>query len=150
MQLDNEVLNIADIAPNRTVLEGRKTKMSEIVNMSLVFTGWTFTESKFQNKRKHEDFYPDEHVEVVEKKSKAKSGASIQKNEQDKDKAKKPEEKRECLTLQFKLDNDLRIVFTSSAVLIQQLRDFLKAKPDATSFRATIKHIDNRFYKFST
>lgn len=150
MQLDNEILNIADIAPNRTVLEGRKTKMSEIVNMSLVFTGWTFTESKFQNKRKHEDFYPDEHVEVIEEKSKTKDEASVSGDEQNKDKAKKTKEKRECLTLQFTLDGDLRIVFTSSAVLIQQLRDFLKVKPDATSFRATIKHIDNRFYKFST
>lgn len=134
---------IADFAPNRTVLEGRKTKISEIVNLPLVFTGWTFTESKFQdNKRKKpkkED--GEEQVEVID-------FEDVKKDEKDEE-PDVPKQKRECLTLQFEKDGELRVLFTSSSVLIQQLKDFIEAKPDATKFRACIQHIDNRFYKFS-
>lgn len=140
---------IADFAPNRTVLEGRKTKISEIVNLPLVFTGWTFTESKFQdNKRKKakkED--EEEQVEVIDFED---TKEDKNKKDEKKDEPDIPKQKRECLTLQFEKDGELRVLFTSSSVLIQQLKDFIEAKPDATKFRACIQHIDNRFYKFST
>ena len=57
-------------------------------------------------------------------------------------------EKCERLTLQFEQDGQKHIVFTSSEVLIEQLRAFIKAMPDATCFRATIKRVDNKFLKF--
>lgn len=132
---------LADYAPNRTVLEGRKTKISEIVNLSLVFTGWTFTESKFQNTRKKKQKQDEEQVEIVEFEDVAEDKELV---------LDEPKPKRECLTLQFEKDGELRVLFTSSSVLIQQLKDFIEAKPDATKFRACIQHIDNRFYKFST
>ena len=141
MQLD-DIPCIADFAPNRTVLEGRKTKISEIVNLPLVFTGWTFTESKFQdNKRKKPKKEEEEQVEVIDFESV---------KEVEDEESEKPKQKRECLTLQFEKDGELRVLFTSSSVLIQQLKDFIEARPDATKFRACIQHIDNRFYKFST
>ena len=54
----------------------------------------------------------------------------------------------ERLTLQFELNGQKRIVFTSSEVLIEQHRSFLEAMPGAKKFRATIKRIDNKFLKF--
>ena len=56
--------------------------------------------------------------------------------------------KSERLTLQFEQDGQKHIVFTSSEVLIEQLRSFEKAMPGATCFRATIKRVDNKFLKF--
>ena len=132
---------IADFAPNRTVLEGRKTKISEIVNLPLVFTGWTFTESKFQDNKRKKPKKEEEQVEVID----FESVKEVKDEEPE-----KPKQKRECLTLQFEKDGELRVLFTSSSVLIQQLKDFIEARPDATKFRACIQHIDNRFYKFST
>ena len=57
-------------------------------------------------------------------------------------------EKCERLTLQFEQDGQKHIVFTSSEVLIEQLKSFIKAMPDAKCFRATIKRVDNKFLKF--
>lgn len=131
---------LADYAPNRTVLEGRKTKISEIVNLPLVFTGWTFTESKFQDSKKKKQKEKEEQVEVID----FEDVTEIKEPAKD-----EPKQKRECLTLQFEKDGELRVLFTSSSVLIQQLKDFIEVKPEATKFRACIQHIDNRFYKFS-
>jgi hypothetical protein len=52
------------------------------------------------------------------------------------------------LTLQFEQNGQKKIVFTSSEVLIEQLKSFLEAMPDATCFRATIRRVDNKFFKF--
>jgi len=54
----------------------------------------------------------------------------------------------ERVTLQFEQDGRKHIVFTSSEVLIEQLRAFEKAMPEAKKFRATIKRFDNKFFKF--
>ena len=53
----------------------------------------------------------------------------------------------ERLTLQFTLDNVQRVVFTSSAVLIEQLRDFEKVCP-SKQFVGTIRKI-GKCYKFT-
>lgn len=129
MQLD-EIPALSKIAPNTTVLEGKKIKINEILNLTLVFTGWKITISKYQDKETREKL----------------------KEQNEKPEQKKDDKKiklRECLELQFIYENEKRVIFTSSGVLIQQLKDFLKAQPDATQFKACIKYVDNRFYKFA-
>ena len=101
---------IADFANNHTILEGKKVKISDIVNIPLVFTGWKISASHFKDKNSRS---------------------------------------MKCLTLQFDKDGDKCIIFTSSSVLIQQITDFEKQSPNSKKFKATIRHIDNRFYKFS-
>ena len=112
------------------MLEGKKIKINEILNLTLVFTGWKITISKYQDKETREKL----------------------KEQNEKPEQKKDDKKiklRECLELQFIYENEKRVIFTSSGVLIQQLKDFLKAQPDATQFKACIKYVDNRFYKFA-
>lgn len=106
----DEIPRIADFAKNRTILEGKKVHIDDILNIELVFTGWKISNSHFKDKN-------------------AKN--------------------QKCLTLQFDKDGNKCIIFTSSNVLMQQLNDFVQANPNATDFRARIKHIDNRFYKFT-
>lgn len=57
-------------------------------------------------------------------------------------------EKAERLTLQFERDGNKHVIFTSSEVLIEQLRAFIKAMPNATRFKATIRRVDNKCLKF--
>ena len=47
-------------------------------------------------------------------------------------------ERKECLTLQFMLNDQKYIVQTSSSVLLSQVREFAAVMPDATCFKATI------------
>lgn len=54
----------------------------------------------------------------------------------------------ERLTLQFILNDERRITFTGSAVLIQQIREFEKRSTSRT-FRTIIRKI-NKFYKFAS
>jgi len=49
-----------------------------------------------------------------------------------------------CLTLQIKLDDQLRVVFTGSEVLIRQLKQY----GDHCPFKTTIKKI-NKYYTLS-
>lgn len=55
-------------------------------------------------------------------------------------------EGKERLTLQFELDGEKRILFTSSQVLIDQVRSFID-KCNSDSFTGTIKKL-GRCYKF--
>jgi len=107
----NDIPVLADVVPKTAVLEGQKMSLSDILNIPLVFTGWTFGSSKFK---------PD-------------GGGN---------------RCMERMTLQFDLDGQKRIVFTSSEVLISQVRDFMRLMPEATCFKATIKRIDGKFLKF--
>jgi len=52
------------------------------------------------------------------------------------------------LTLQFEWEGRTRIVWTSSKPLIKQIKAFNERYPDATCFKASIHHVDNKFYKF--
>jgi hypothetical protein len=106
----DEIPRIADFAKNRTILEGKKVHIDDVLNIELVFTGWKISNSHFKDKNARN---------------------------------------QKCLTLQFDMDGNKCIIFTSSNVLMQQLNDFVQANPNATDFRAKIKHIDNRFYKFT-
>lgn len=129
MQLNEEdVPKLSEFVENRTVLEGKKININTVLNIPLIFTGWKFSISKFQDK------------DVQEK---------LKKQNENKDNKVEKIKLRECLTLQFIYENEKRVLFTSSSVLIQQLRDFIKEKPDASCFKACIQYKDNRFYKFS-
>lgn len=52
------------------------------------------------------------------------------------------------LTLQFELDGKKRIIWTSAKAMVKQIRLFQESNPEAKDFKATIKHVDNKFYKF--
>ena len=54
-------------------------------------------------------------------------------------------EGKKLLTLQIKLNNEDRVIFTSSNVLIDQSQKYEEEMP----FLATIKKINNRFYSFT-
>jgi hypothetical protein len=106
----DEIQRIADFAKNRTILEGKKVHIDDILNIDLVFTGWKIGTSHYKDKNARN---------------------------------------QKCLTLQFDMDGNKCIIFTSSNVLMQQLNDFIHANPTAKVFRSKIKHVENRFYKFS-
>lgn len=55
----------------------------------------------------------------------------------------KKENQDKVLTLQFKLDNECRVIFTGSSVLIEQIEKY----KDEIPFLATIEKI-NKFYTF--
>lgn len=54
-------------------------------------------------------------------------------------------EGKKLLTLQIKLNNEDRVIFTSSGVLINQSEKYKNEMP----FIATIEKINNRFYSFT-
>ena len=54
-------------------------------------------------------------------------------------------EGKKLLTLQIKLNNEDRVIFTSSGVLIDQSEKYKNEMP----FIATIEKINNRFYSFT-
>lgn len=107
--MSDEIPVLAKIVPESSHLEGTKMPVTDILNVPLVFTGWKFGKSKFEDD----------------------SG-----------------QKAERLTLQFEQDGKKHVIFTSSEVLIEQLRAFIKAMPDATCFKATIRRVDNKCLKF--
>ena len=108
--MNEDIPVLAEIVPkNATMLDGTKMQLSDILNIPLVFTGWTFGSSKFKSNSNHD---------------------------------------MERMTLQFDLNGEKHIVFTSSEVLIAQVREFVRLMLNATCFRATIKRIDGKFLKF--
>ena len=107
--MSEEIPVLAEVVPKTAMLEGTKMALSDILNIPLVFTAWTFGSSKFKSNRNSD---------------------------------------MERMTLQFKMNGEKHIVFTSSEVLIAQVRDFVRIMPEATCFKATIKRIDGKFLKF--
>ena len=53
-------------------------------------------------------------------------------------------EGKECLTLQFKLNNEDRIIFTGSTVLTKQCKKYKNMIP----FETIIQKVNNKFYSF--
>ena len=105
----NNIPVLAEIVPKTSMLDGTKMQLTDILNIPLVFTGWTFGSSKFKSDTNR----------VLER-----------------------------MTLQFDMDGKKHIVFTSSDVLISQVRDFMRLMPEANCFKATIKRVDGKFLKF--
>lgn len=106
---EDDIPNLSDSIPDVPIMNGKVIGIDEVLNVSLVFTKWSITKSKWKDSKG---------------------------------------EPKPLLTLQFKFEGKTRILWTSAAALVKQIRLFQENCPDATYFKATIKHVDGKFYKF--
>ncbi|MDR0449189.1 MAG: hypothetical protein LBG89_01865 [Rickettsiales bacterium] len=99
--MQEDIQNFSDFADVRAALDGKKRRIEEVLNKTIIVRGQKIIPSKTNDQTM-------------------------------------------CLHLQFEMDGEKCILFTGSAVLIDQCKKYAEKIP----FRATIKKID-KYFTFS-